>query len=308
MSINEIKNSFEKGNLDKWKYIDEMYKQHALLFDYSNFIPNTNISLIEISDKRVVMTFRDSGVKFICIENDKRLAPLDTLNFGSYEVEELRMQLNLIDDGMNVFDIGGNLGWFALHIAKLKPKSTTFSFEPLPTTFKYLNENISLNKFSNIKIFNFGLSDKVGTFSFFYNPQLSVNASMLNVADNHNIEEIKCSVKTLDGFMHQEKTTVDFIKCDVEGAELLAYKGGVETIKQNQPIIFSEMLRKWTTKFNYHPNDIIKFFSELNYECFVIQNERLKRFTTVNETTEETNYFFMHSQKHAAKIYKFLSK
>lgn len=308
MSLSEIKNSFQKENIDKWQYIDEMYMQHALLFDYSKFIKNTNISAIELVDDKVIMTFRDSGVRFICIENDKRLAPLDTLNFGSYEIEELYMQLNLMDDRINVFDVGANLGWYALHVAKAKPSSNVFSFEPVPSTYKYLNDNIALNGLSNIQTFNFGLSDSEGEFSFYFDPELSVNASLTNVSGNENIKEVTCKVKMLDTFTSIENSSIDFIKCDVEGAELLAFKGGMETIKKHLPIVFTEMLRKWTSKFNYHPNDIISLFTRIGYECFVITEGKLKKFTHVDEYTIDTNYFFLHSKKHASKISNFLIK
>lgn len=308
MNLANIKLSHQQKEIDKWQYIDAMYEKHALLFEYSNFIKKTNISSIELVDDKVIMTFRDSGVKFICIENDKRLAPLDTLNFGSYEIDELHMQLNLMDDGMNVFDIGANLGWYALHVAKSKPLCKVFSFEPVPSTFKYLNDNVALNTLPNIRTFNFGFSDSEGEFSFYFDPQLSVNASLTNVSGNENIKEVICKVKTLDTFAPIENKPVDFIKCDVEGAELLAFKGGVEAISKHLPIVFTEMLRKWTAKFNYHPNDIINLFTEMGYECFVIVDNKLKKFVHVDEYTNDTNYIFLHSQKHSNKISNFLIK
>ncbi|WP_342228107.1 FkbM family methyltransferase [Rickettsiella endosymbiont of Rhagonycha lignosa] len=58
-------------------------------------------------------------------------------------------------------------------------------------------------------------------------------------------------------FSEQKMTKLDFIKCDVEGAELTIYTGGINVIREHKAIIFTEMLRKWSVKFNYHPNDII---------------------------------------------------
>ena len=67
----------------------------------------------------------------------------------------------------------------------------------------------------------------------------------------------------------------------------------------------SEMLRKWSAKFNYHPNDIIQLFEEIGYECYVIaDNGMLKRFGYVNEETIETNYFFLHPEVHNTIIQK----
>jgi len=74
----ETKSKFLSGIINKWEYIDEMYIMHSMLFEYSEFLNNTNISGIEILDNRIIMTFRDSGIRFVCSKNDKRLAALDT--------------------------------------------------------------------------------------------------------------------------------------------------------------------------------------------------------------------------------------
>lgn len=306
MSLFEKKRKFTEKKLDKWQYIDEMYLEHAGLFSYSEFLKDTNISAIEISDDKVIMSFRDSGVKFLCVKNDKRLAPFDTLNFGTYENEELGMQMELIENGFNIFDIGGNFGWYALHIAKKFPEAIVYSFEPIPSTYNHLNENISLNQLKNIKTFNYGLSDDEGKFNFYYDPELSVNASLANVSGNENIQAVECTVRKLDNIPELRDLKTDFIKCDVEGAELLAFKGGENFIKKNLPVIFTEMLRKWTSKFNYSPNDIIDFLSNFGYQCFTSEKGRLKNFVKVTEDTIETNYFFLHKEKHSGKINEFL--
>ena len=115
----KTKNKFKNNEIDKWEFIDDMYDIHSSLFDYSEFLCDTNISRIEIIDNRVIMSFRDSNIKFICKKNDKRLAPLDVLNFNEYERAELDMQLALIDSDSIVFDIGGNFGWYAMNVANI---------------------------------------------------------------------------------------------------------------------------------------------------------------------------------------------
>jgi FkbM family methyltransferase len=303
--LKEIQQEFKDGKIDKWQYIDKMYEQHQLLFEYSSLLPSTNISSVTIEDGRVVMTFRDSGIRFIVHEGDKRLAPLDTLNFSTYEQEELQMQYALMQDGFSILDIGGNYGWYAMHVAKQFPASVVHSFEPIPFTFQQLNRNIVLNGLENIKTYNIGFSDAQGSFDFYYDPKLSVNASLAKVTDSASLEKVVCTVDKLDDFVAKHKLQVDFIKCDVEGAELLAFKGASETLRTQQPIVFTEMLRKWTAKFGYHPNDIISHFGQFGYRCFVAEGHNLKAFGLVDENTRDTNYFFLHPEKHQALIAKF---
>lgn len=254
------------------------------------------------------MEFRDSGVKFLTGGQDKRLASFESINFGDYEPEELAIQLKLIEPGTTIFDIGGNFGWYACHVAKKYPTSKVYSFEPIPDTYQFLKRNIELNALTNVEAFPIGFSDNKGSFEFFYDPALSVNASLKNVAGTDKAESITCHVETVDEFAAGKNIQVDFIKCDVEGAEHLVFKGAMETIKKCKPVVFSEMLRKWTSKFDYHPNDIIHLFASLGYSPYIIAEETLKPFSLVDESTRETNYIFLHNEKHQDKIEHFSQK
>jgi len=305
--LTKLKEEFLNGQITKYEYVDKMYAYyHAILFDYSEFMKNTNISKIEIEDDAVVFTCRDSQIKLSCAKDDVCLTPLTILNFGNYESAELKIQLQLIQDGDTIFDIGGNVGWYAIHVAKARPASIIYAFEPVPWTFNEMQKNISLNSINNIQNHNFGFSDKTGEFEFFFDPAISGNASLVNVAEKKDIQVFKCKVNTLDDYTKDKKLKIDFIKCDVEGAELLVFKGGEATIRENKPIIFAEMLRKWSAKFNYHPNAIIDFFKTLDYSPYVINGEKLQKFGLVDDDTVETNYFFLHNTRHADLVKQFV--
>ena len=304
-NINKHRLDFENHLLNKQEYIDKMYELHKNLFDYSNFLGKTSISKIEISDTNVIMTFRDSNVKMICVEGDKRIACIDSLNFLSYEEEELAMQYKLIEKNDVVFDIGGNYGWYSIHIAKKFPLTEIYSFEPVFNTFSILKENISINDINNIKVVNIGLSNEVGEFTFYCDPKLTVNASLNNVSDNSNAIELICKVDILDEFVKKNNISkIDFIKCDIEGAELFALIGAKKSINIYKPKIFVEMLRKWALKFDYHPNDIISFLKELGYKCFVINKKSLEEIIEVTDLTVETNFVFLHNENHSMLIHE----
>jgi FkbM family methyltransferase len=291
------KKEFLDGEITKQEYLEKMYEFHSLLFDYQQFIWGGNILKIEIEDDDIIFTCRNSQIKLICARGEIRSVPLTILNLGDYESDELNMQLQMIKDGNTVLDIGGNIGWYALHVAKTYRRSVVHSFEPLPVTFDYLKKNIHLNSIKNIVVNNIGFSDKIGEFDFFIDPLISGNASLVNVAEKKDIQVFKCKVETLDDYVDRNNLKVDFIKCDVEGAELFVFKGGINTLKKYQPIVFSEMLRKWCAKFNYHPNDIIDFFKQIDYLPYVIYDKcKLRKFDQVDDNTIETNYFFLHKK------------
>src|SRR4051812_26601522 len=95
---------------------------------------------------------------------------------------------------------------------------------------------------------------------------------------------------------------MDLLKCDVEGAELFVFRGGRETLARHQPIIFAEMLRKWSAKFEYHPNDIISFLRPLDYSCFALDSAGLSRCDEVTDATTQTNFIFLNTSKHRELI------
>lgn len=97
---------------------------------------------------------------------------------------------------------------------------------------------------------------------------------------------------------------LDFIKCDIEGAELFALRGGKKTIEKYKPILFVAMLQKWSAKFNYHPNDIIRLMKKVGYHCFEINGEHLSWLSVMTDETVATNFFFLHTEKHMEEIQK----
>jgi len=236
-------------------------------------------------------------------KNDQRITPIEILNFNYYENNESKIIYKLIDENFTIFDIGANFGWYSINFSNINKGIRTYAFEPIPNTYKKLVENIKLNDLKNIETFNFGLYNKNTDLTFYYYPQESGNASSVNLKPEKNSQEFKCKVIILDDFIKKNKiNSLDFIKCDVEGAEIFVFEGGKKSIELYKPIIFTEMLRKWSAKFGYHPNKIIDFFEEKGYGCFVSNVTGLTEITEITEETIETNFFFLHEEKHANKI------
>jgi len=303
MNISDTRRDFLNGNITKPDFIETMYKaHHAKLFDYANYIKQTNIASIEITEEVVIMTSRDKGVKMICPLGDYRVAPIEALNFLDYETTDSAIIMRLVSPEDCVVDIGANMGWYSINIAKTYPLSKVHAFEPIPKTYSYLKQNIELNAVKNVTAHHFGLSSERKDLTFYFYPEGSGNASLANLSDRTNAELITCHVERLDDFVNANKIRVDFIKCDVEGAEFFAFQGAKETLLRDKPIVFTEMLRNWAAKFNYHPNEFIALFSSLGYRCFYTKGSVLKELVEMTDETVETNFFFLHLIKHAKNI------
>lgn len=298
MTLDELKSHYYNGQMGKSEYINEMHKLHTSIFEYAEFIRNTGINKVEISDGSIIMVSRGSNIKMSVDIRDRRCIPVEILNFGAYEKDELSMILKLIKDGDTVLDVGANIGWVSMNISRAVENVKILSFEPIPETYGYLKKHIEMNGMTNIEAVNYGLSDMDAEITFFYYPGVSGNSSMKNLSESEAGQKINSRVRKLDSVVSERNIKVDFIKCDVEGAELLVFKGGIKTIERDKPTVFTEMLRKWSKKFDYHPNDIIGLFKALDYKCFTIDRQRLVEFEKMTDGTVETNFIFLHPEKH----------
>jgi FkbM family methyltransferase len=308
MKLNEIKESFEKGLIDKHEFISKMYEIHIILNDYVHFLPKSGIEKIEINSEGIVFVSRNTeyhsgGIRFFSKIDDKRVTPLEAFNFGRYEDEDSEMIYKLIKPNYTVFDIGANIGWYTNHIAKNLEIGNIHAFEPIPDTFESLVKNVKLNNFPNIKLNNIALSDSIGELNFYYSSKMTGASSSKNITKNEDAILVNCKTNTIDEYAKEFNVqSIDFIKCDVEGAELFAFRGGVESIKKFKPIVFTEMLRKWASTFGYHPNDIIELFKNMDYSCYINSNGKLLKIERIDDATIDTNFFFMHLSNHSQQI------
>jgi FkbM family methyltransferase len=227
------------------------------------------------------------------------------MNFDHYESEETKV-IDLLSCGAKqILDIGANIGWHTIRFAKHNPNANIHAFEPMPVSYSYLSRNIAANNAGcQVTPYNYGLSDAGGRFEFFIAPASGTNASLLNVAEAADADRVIGLTLTLDQWCSNYSIKPDFIKCDVEGAELLVFRGGRETLMRDKPIVFAELLRKWSKPFGYHPNEMLRFFSGLGYLCFAVGVCGVRQITQVEDETIETNYAFVHEHAHLQSIEK----
>jgi FkbM family methyltransferase len=159
------------------------------------------------------------------------------VEFSSYEdlTDELKRSLkgylekHSLRPGETVVDCGSYIGEFTLYAAKAVGQSgRVIAFEPDPAIFRKLMANIELNGFKNITALNKGLWSKPGTLKFVGD---SIKGYSFMSADK-DAGAIDVPVVSLDDELERLNIKrVDFIKMDVEGAELEAIKGSARTLK-----------------------------------------------------------------------------
>jgi len=139
------------------------------------------------------------------------------------------------DKGDVVFDCGACWGNTALYFAnEVGEMGKVISFEFIPGNIDVFNEHMSINK------------DLQKTITLVKQPLGKVSGEKIYYSDNgpgskvsiekFSLSEGECETITIDDYVRSHNLNkVDYIKMDIEGAELMALKGTINTIKKYKP-------------------------------------------------------------------------
>ncbi len=159
---------------------------------------------------------------------------------NDFEPHMVELYKTFIKPGDVVVDIGGNIGLTSILFSNLAGK--VYSFEPSPSTFQIMKENLARAKTGNTNLFNLGMGDKedVSTITFAKNNRSGAFVSnKIQPKQDHITEHIK--IVTLDSFFKDVKEPIDFIKIDVEGFETCVIKGGMALLQKFRPVVTLEL-------------------------------------------------------------------
>ncbi len=204
-----------------------------------------------------------------------------SLNYYCYNNErnddELLLTKILKQDDVYV-DIGANIGTLILKASTLVGEfGKVYGFEPHPKTYAFLNSNIELNNFKNVKIFNLALGNEKGVTWF-----SDLGSDDQNAVNLEN-EGIKVSLDLLDNVLHLEK--ISLLKIDVEGFELFVLKGAISALKITDNLII-EISEVAFNKFGYSVKDLILFIESYDFKCYKIN--QLNHFELIDNNYNST--------------------
>ena len=198
---------------------------------------------------------------------------------GELRVPELPCLLPFLEKDDVFFDIGAHAGAWSLPISKIVHDGHVYAFEAFPYYARLLQNVVSVLRRSNVTVIVGAVSDKTGQTSIVWKDaaghRLTGKTHMSATAG----ADVSVSVPTLtiDGFYaaHPPRR-VRLIKCDVEGAELLVFRGAEQTIARWRPIVFSEINAEFCTRYGYTMDDVFEFFALRSYATFSAHEGRLR--------------------------------
>lgn len=192
----------------------------------------------------------------------------------------------IIQPDFTVVDLGANLGYFAKNFARLTPKGMLICIEPIPLFYETLRS--FLKKFNHVTIHNVALGTEEG-FVTMVMPETDgmIRTGLPHIA--HSEAEIKehktQEVSLVKGSkLLASLPKIDYIKCDIEGYELIVFNEMKHLIEKHQPYIQIEIGSE-------NEVEMKRFFEELGYTQFGISNFKFIEDNIPQQ--EEGDYFFV---------------
>jgi FkbM family methyltransferase len=190
--------------------------------------------------------------------------------YGDHEPLSSAILPMILKEGMVCIDIGANIGFYALIEGRIIGSAgRLYVIEPSPKASKFLIQNLTNNKI-NYTFKQIALADKNGFAHFIINKLSNLSQINFDAQNKPAVESIAVETMSLDGLMKEMNISkVDFLRMDVEGAELLIAKGWEKTIRCSKPLLFIEFHRKIGLKSIINMLSLLK--EEGYYQAYYIQ-------------------------------------
>ena len=193
---------------------------------------------------------------------------------NEFEQMETRFVERLLRPGMTVVDVGAHHGLYTLLASKrVGRKGRVIAFEPSPREFRRLKKHLRWNRCSNVQLMPCAVGDEQGETDFHLveGSQDWCN-SLRPPAVDEPTSRVRVSVRRLDDALEElDVSKVDFIKLDVEGAELSVLYGVMRVLlRGSRPAILAEVQDIRTQPWGYTAREIIQFMIRMDYRWFAI--------------------------------------
>jgi len=163
--------------------------------------------------------------------------------YGTFEISETRLVQAFLRPGMTFLDVGAHIGYYTLIAARLVGEAgRVHSFEPGAATRAHLEANVARNHLGNVEIHVQALAEQTGEVGFWPSTLASNQgiSSIIASGDGQAAPVMVPSLSLDDFAASLGGRRIDFLKMDIEGAELQVIRGGQRLLggAEAPPMIF----------------------------------------------------------------------
>lgn len=176
--------------------------------------------------------------------------------------------LRRIPPDSTVLDVGANVGWWTVPLARALPRGRVIAFEPVPANRERLEWALSANEVtSRVRVVAVALGEEPGELGMWLkSSQTGAGSGTAALVAGDGPAHLKVPVVTLDAWAGEHAIErCDLIKLDIEGAELMMLRGAEAFIARHRPLIFGEFDDYWLTTFGKSFVDVAEWAGRMGY-------------------------------------------
>ncbi len=198
----------------------------------------------------------------------------------------------LPEDGV-VLDIGANLGFLCLHLARRVARGRVLAFEPLPDNLRTLHRIVRGVGVENVDVYPWAVGDHNGSVSMVLPLQGRAREQGLgHVVDTAEMPEtgleFEVPIRRLDDLpeVNNPGTRIAGLKIDVEDFERFVLEGARAILERDRPLVYLEL---WNDE---NQQVCLAIARELGYRVMVFEGRGLIPFEPVKHR-HHGNFFFV---------------
>lgn len=195
---------------------------------------------------------------------------------------ELRGLSQVVRSGDVAVDVGAALGIYTCVLSRLVgPTGVVVSVEPLARLYAGYDAWLRLRRGANVTRYDGALGAEPHTAKVSVplrrdrpvTGRAFVTTGAAGLGSNQEFaghREYEVSVTTLDQLVNRMNLDrVDFVKADVEGAELALLHGAEATIERSRPAVLLEVEDRHLRRYGYTSEDVVSWFRAQRYEIAI---------------------------------------
>jgi len=235
--------------------------------------------------KQVLYAVEYRGRDFVTLPDGIRIYLRDDpSNFIKYDYLDLmacerwqplmvRLMRERLRPGMNVLDVGAAFGYLSLVAARqVGPEGHVFAFEPEDVAFRNLVKNIELNGQANVTAVRAAVSDAACEAVTLFG--VPCGASLMKGTSDLTGAGMLCQAPvpgiTVDEYLAERGwPPIHLVKIDIEGGEVLAFRGMRETLRRNAHVcVMAEFSAPMLAASGFSPDDYFGELGRLGFDRF----------------------------------------
>lgn len=203
-----------------------------------------------------------------------RIYPLMKNKMDKREIELVK---KLVKPGMTVLDIGSNIGFYTKILSKLTgDKGSVYAFEPDATNFRRLQKNVSTLR--NVRLKQAAVSSHDGNLTIYTSTLLNVDHRTYPIEEFGSSYQVDCL--TIDTFL-PNSIKIDFIKIDIQGYEVEAFKGMKRVLTSNPNIhIVAEFWPYGLKQAQSSVGDYLSLLGSFGLNVWLVKENTLQKIST----------------------------